>query len=257
MNEASGEPTVNPVGMAKDWTGCQRLMTAVPGILRIENTSEQLESIRQLFNEVWPQWQLVWCWRGKFLSPEPREVRPVRKVTCSNILSGYLYSLIEKPQSERLHAISCWVSSAAEIVIAANRSRVSRADFAALAELREHMGECAYIKAANQYVELFTPLGRNHLFRLNLHQVESLFSPDPLVRVHRSYMVNPVHVRGLHKKRNGRLRLKLGQTEIPVGECYGDRLRAAFPHWFESVEREPQGAQWLRRIQCDGETEDS
>ncbi|GAA4880938.1 LytTR family DNA-binding domain-containing protein [Ferrimonas pelagia] len=226
-----------------DFKGAYALMVELSSVLANHETSEQLLQLTRAFHRVWPLHELVWFWRGKPLSQRQR-LDEIGKISCSNILSGRIYgpSLVVHSELQDMYR---WIACSADMVIAANRGRISKTDFRALADIRELIDDCVYVKAANQYVELFNTEGRCFLFRVNLHQVESLFAPEVLCRVHRSYLVNPEHVMSTKKQRNGRLRLLLQDLEIPVGECYSDELKLAQPDWFSKQDCSTPLQQWL------------
>ncbi|SHG90348.1 LytTR family DNA-binding domain-containing protein [Ferrimonas marina] len=228
--------------------GYHQLVMSMGSILSHHQTSEQLYQVSQLFAAIWPGYQLVWYWRGSAMPPYQTLERECGKLSCSNILAGRIYAS-SAPSTVKLHQMYQWVSAAADLITAANRGRINKSDFQALADIRDLLEECEYIKAANQYVELFHHNGQCFLFRVNLHQVESMFAPDKVCRVHRSYLVNPERVSSTRKQRNGRLRLLVGEEEIPVGERYNEMLKTTYPQWFNQGQEHTLLQQWLYKDQ--------
>ena len=86
-----------------------------------------------------------------------------------------------------------------------------------------------YVKAAGNYVELITG-DRTLLMRVTLHELASQLSLIGFVRVHRSLLVNSLHVVAARRGRRGRgvVELRSG-AELPVGRQFGDNAAAFVP----------------------------
>ena len=75
--------------------------------------------------------------------------------------------------------------------------------------------------------------------RLPIHSLVAHFKGDELLRVHRSYMVNPKKVLCIDKKnpRDHEIWLKTGPkstVQIPVGRSYVSKIRGLYPNWFKN-----------------------
>lgn len=77
-----------------------------------------------------------------------------------------------------------------------------------------------WIEAAGDYVLVHTAV-RSHMVRHVLSDLEQIFTPDQLLRVHRSAMVNVGRVRGFRRPSRGRISLLLDhEVEVAVGASY-------------------------------------
>lgn len=86
-----------------------------------------------------------------------------------------------------------------------------------------------YVKAAGNYVELVTG-DRTLLMRTTLHELSAQLSLVGFVRVHRSLLVNSLHVVAARRGRRGRgfVELRSG-AELPVGRQFGDNAAPFVP----------------------------
>lgn len=86
-----------------------------------------------------------------------------------------------------------------------------------------NQAEFLYLKSSGNYVEIFylsngTP--NKALIRNSLKAIEQTHENHPsIVRSHRSYLVNPAHIKSVMRKK-GKLELDLGHATIPVSEKY-------------------------------------
>lgn len=77
-----------------------------------------------------------------------------------------------------------------------------------------------WIEAAGDYVLVHTAI-RSHMVRHMLSDLEQIFTPDRMLRVHRSAMVNVGRVRGFRRPSRGRISLLLeDEIEVAVGASY-------------------------------------
>lgn len=77
-----------------------------------------------------------------------------------------------------------------------------------------------WVEAAGDYVLVHTSV-RSHMVRHVLSDLERIFTPDQLLRVHRSAMVNVGRVRGFRRPSRGRIALLLDdEIEVAVGASY-------------------------------------
>ena len=90
-----------------------------------------------------------------------------------------------------------------------------------------------YLQASDNYVDIFFQSGdkiRSYLLRNTLKQLELNLEGMPLLRCHRSYMVN-VHRVKILKRDRGQFKLWLdeeGKIQIPVSRSYADSVMKAF-----------------------------
>ena len=83
-----------------------------------------------------------------------------------------------------------------------------------------------YIKAAGNYVELITG-DRTLLMRTTLQELSDQLAPVGFRRVHRSLLVNPLHVVATRRGPRGRRIVELRSgAQLPVGRQFGDNAAA-------------------------------
>jgi len=83
-----------------------------------------------------------------------------------------------------------------------------------------------YIKAAGNYVELVTG-DRTLLLRATLQDLNDQLAPIGFLRVHRSLLVNPLHVVATRRGPRGRRVVEVRSgAELPVGRQFGDNAAA-------------------------------
>lgn len=84
-----------------------------------------------------------------------------------------------------------------------------------------------WIEAAGDYVIVHTP-HRSHMLRATLTELEKVFSPALIRRVHRSAMVNMGLVEGIKRPGRGAITLVLeAKIEVPVGPNYAEAVSVA------------------------------
>ncbi|PZQ56375.1 MAG: DNA-binding response regulator [Phenylobacterium zucineum] len=94
-------------------------------------------------------------------------------------------------------------------------------------EVRVAAAAIIWIEAAGDYVIVHTA-HRSHMIRATLTELEEMFSPELIRRVHRSAMVNMTLVEGVKRPGRGAITLVLeAKTEVPVGPNYADAVAVA------------------------------
>jgi len=94
-------------------------------------------------------------------------------------------------------------------------------------EVRVPAASIVWIEAAGDYVIIHTA-HRSHMVRATLTELEKVFSPTIVRRVHRSAMVNMTQVEGVKRPGRGALTLVLeAKTEVAVGPNYTDAVSTA------------------------------
>jgi hypothetical protein len=99
-----------------------------------------------------------------------------------------------------------------------------------LGELQLAADEILRIKAAGNYVELYTTQ-ECHLMRATLSSLALRLGEAGFLRIHRSAMVNRRHVRRLDRDQNGEWQLRMMDgTVMRVGRSYRQSIAGAFHH---------------------------
>ena len=97
------------------------------------------------------------------------------------------------------------------------------------------MEELEYIKCDKNYVELhICNKGMAQLLTMPMTKVEKELQELPIIRVHRSYMVNLMHVKELGDK----IKLKHNIMRIPVGQTYKARVKEQYDAFRTKMVRE-------------------
>ncbi|MEO0897640.1 MAG: LytTR family transcriptional regulator DNA-binding domain-containing protein [Bacteroidota bacterium] len=74
-----------------------------------------------------------------------------------------------------------------------------------------------YIEVSgNRYCQVVTA-GRKAHVRATLNDIQKRLAPSPFVRVHRSFLINPIHLEAIHEPNQT---LLIGEAEIPLGKTY-------------------------------------
>ncbi len=90
-----------------------------------------------------------------------------------------------------------------------------------------------YIAAEENYINIYYQEGekmRNYLVRASMKSIEELCGAHNLLRCHRSYYINPRHVKVLRKNREGTIFAELDTVtpcEVPVTKRYYDVISSA------------------------------
>lgn len=79
-----------------------------------------------------------------------------------------------------------------------------------------------YVNSDNIYLEIFTLTGK-YLIREKLSDFQELLDPTIFVRIHRSYVINRMHVTKLKKDK-----VWLNQIEIPISRKYQTTIQELF-----------------------------
>jgi DNA-binding LytR/AlgR family response regulator len=84
-----------------------------------------------------------------------------------------------------------------------------------------------FIRGADDYAELHLADGSVHLHEKSLSALGSLL-PEGFARVHRSYIANTAHARGLRTAPRAALVME-DESLVPVGRMYREAVRELFP----------------------------
>lgn len=76
----------------------------------------------------------------------------------------------------------------------------------------------SYIEGAGNYVTIFTQ-DEKIMSLMSMSRMEALLNPRLFVRIHKSYIVSLARIR-----KTDRASLTVGNTELPIGHTYRDRL---------------------------------
>ena len=98
--------------------------------------------------------------------------------------------------------------------------------------------ELEYMKSDKNYVEVhICNKGMEKLLTTTMHSVEKQLQNMPIVRVHKSYMVNLLHV----KEIKNQIQLKHNDLKIPVGRTYKAKVKEQYDEFRRKMVRGRMG----------------
>ncbi|TMP87579.1 hypothetical protein CWC05_06905 [Pseudoalteromonas ruthenica] len=113
------------------------------------------------------------------------------------------------------------------------RDSVNGADIAPACLTVQHRGmekalaisDIQYVRAAGNYVEVVDADSR-YLVRTTIKQLSEQLGAAPMIRVHRSYLINLHHVRELKPLENGKAQVLVGEDHwVPVSKTFKPALK--------------------------------
>jgi len=90
--------------------------------------------------------------------------------------------------------------------------------------------DIVFFKADDKYLNVHTKDGSCHLISKSLSELETGL-PDQFTRVHRSYIINRIYVREIHKHFKGKFILQLSDrlgSKIQTGSSYKENVKLVF-----------------------------
>jgi hypothetical protein len=104
-----------------------------------------------------------------------------------------------------------------------------------LIQIRMHLNDIIYLTTAKPNTEvIFLNDDRKLTLRLSLQNIEIFFEEETFIRVHRSYLVNPMHIKkiGRDKRVLSGYRIKVANGYLPIGKTYLNTIKKRFPSLF-------------------------
>ncbi|MBU2512534.1 response regulator transcription factor [bacterium] len=108
-----------------------------------------------------------------------------------------------------------------------------------LYEIKKDLGNIIYVKSNSPYCRIFSKSikGESYKMRVTVQALEDYFKEKDLLRVHRSYLVNPKKIFSVNKHKNNELKMLVKDTVgeialIPIGRSFHDKIRVALPHLY-------------------------
>lgn len=95
--------------------------------------------------------------------------------------------------------------------------------------VRVAVSDILAVSSAGNYVEFVLRDGRKPLMRAPLSQIETQLAAHGFLRVHRSWLINPMRMTGLKPEGSGDYTIELGATNVPLSRRFPEalaRLRA-------------------------------
>ncbi|MCB0786453.1 MAG: response regulator transcription factor [Flavobacteriales bacterium] len=91
-------------------------------------------------------------------------------------------------------------------------------------EHKVHVDDVVYFRAEGNYLSL-QQAQRHHLYRMTMNALESVLDPERFLRIHRSYIVNKVHVKNTRYSGNNEFIFTMDNGErIVSGRSYKDAI---------------------------------
>lgn len=106
-----------------------------------------------------------------------------------------------------------------------------------LNKIASNMDQTLFIQAADNYCVVYKTRQKTEIIRMPLKRIKLYFDNAYLLRVHRSYLINPTKIKGLQKADKYRYELELigGKEPIPVGQKYLPNLQHLFPKLLNEI----------------------
>ncbi len=108
-----------------------------------------------------------------------------------------------------------------------------------LYEIKKDLGNIIYVKSDSPYCRIFSKSinGESYKMRVAVQALEDYFKEKDLLRVHRSYLVNPKKILSVNKQKNNELKMlvkdMVGEIAlIPIGRSFHDKIKTALPHLY-------------------------
>jgi DNA-binding response OmpR family regulator len=108
-----------------------------------------------------------------------------------------------------------------------------------LYKTKKNLVDIIYIKSDSPYCKVYFKALKKEpdKIRVTIRTLEEYFKSRDLLRVHRSYLVNPRRILSINKQKNNELKLLVQDSKseiamIPIGRSYHKCIKAALPHLF-------------------------
>lgn len=108
-----------------------------------------------------------------------------------------------------------------------------------LFNIKKDLNSIIYVKSDSPYCKVYSTSikGEPHKMRVTIQALEGYFKEKDLLRVHRSYLVNPKRILSMNKQKNNELKMLVKDMEgeiamIPIGRSFHDKLKTALPHLY-------------------------
>ena len=106
-------------------------------------------------------------------------------------------------------------------------------------QIKMDLSDIIFIKSDSPYCRVFVKSIKTEAYsvRITIQALEDYFKEKDLLRVHRSYLVNPKRILSINKQKNNELKLLLNDEQgemamVPIGRTMHRKLKSALPHIF-------------------------
>ena len=148
------------------------------------------------------------------------------------VISGMYFAIVDKNNTIRLMNYGTVVTD--ETYTPQTENKINLFDNNGLMKLSVRASNLVYIESDDNYIKVWyldsAGVLKQYMLRCRLKTVEESFEDSDLVRCHRKYIVNMMHVKMLSKQKDGYvLSLDLdGIDAIPVTKTYEQKVLARF-----------------------------
>ncbi len=108
-----------------------------------------------------------------------------------------------------------------------------------LYKIKNDLVNIIYVKSDSPYCKVYSKTlnKQPYRIRITIRILEENFKSKDLLRVHRSYLVNPRKILSINRQKNNELKLLVqdGRSEIamiPIGRSYHTQIKTVLPHLF-------------------------
>ncbi len=110
-----------------------------------------------------------------------------------------------------------------------------------LYQIKRDLLNIIYVKSDSPYCKVFSKHLKDKAYkmRITIQALEDYFKERDLLRVHRSFLVNPKRILSVNKQKNNEFKLLVQDSKgeiamIPVGRSYHNKIKSALPGLFPS-----------------------
>ncbi|MCP4757059.1 MAG: response regulator [Proteobacteria bacterium] len=108
-------------------------------------------------------------------------------------------------------------------------------------KIQRKLNDIVYIKSDSPYCNVVSApgKGKGERIRITIQALDDIFKGKNLIRVHRSFLVNPKKILSVNRKKNNEYKILLKShneklVPIPVGRSYHEKLKNLIPSLFDN-----------------------
>ncbi len=105
--------------------------------------------------------------------------------------------------------------------------------------IKKDLNNIIFVKSDSPYCKFCSKSikGESYKMRITIQALEDYFKEKDLLRVHRSYLVNPKRILSINRQKNNEMKLLVKDlggeiAMIPIGRSFHDKLQNALPHLY-------------------------
>ena len=101
-------------------------------------------------------------------------------------------------------------------------------------ELTRNKEQIKYLKAESGYTGIYLQSKKEPRYiSMRLRTIKLYFDDSFLIKIHRSYLINPKKVNHVQQIAKLKYNLIIGSEKLPISRTYISSLKGLYPHWFD------------------------